>query len=305
MLARSGQPFDSSDWLFEIKYDGTRAILFAGKGILLQNRRLSDITYRYPEIAAMRDSIKAKDAVLDGEIVVFRGSKPDFQLLQTREHQQDPLRISLLSKRYPATYIAFDILRLDRKDLTKRPLIERKKALRKVLRESPNIIYSEFVRGKGGAFFAAVKKAGLEGVMAKRIDSRYEQGKRSESWLKIKAVKTQDCVVCGYTLGEGARAGYFGALLLGCYSKKGLTYVGRVGSGFDRAALKNIRTMMKHYETPRCPFAINPEPGLIITWLKPQLVCEVKYQQLTQDGKLRAPVFLRMRNDKEPKECVI
>lgn len=300
MLAHSADPFDSEDFLYEWKFDGTRCICFIGEKLKLQNRRLLDITHRYPELTLKQD-VNAKEAIIDGEIVVLRGGKPDFRALQTREHVGDRLRIELLSQTMPATLMAFDLLYLDGKSLIDLPLVERKAKLQEILTESPRVLFSRHVETHGKRYFEEIARLGLEGAMAKRRLSTYQIGKRSRDWLKLKATKTLDCVIVGYTPGEGWRSGYFGALALGAYREGKLEFLGRVGTGFGEELLKLLAPMLNARETPTGP--VDVEPPYEVRWVKPELVCEVKYLELTPDLKLRAPSFKRLRSDKPPEEC--
>jgi bifunctional non-homologous end joining protein LigD len=300
MLAYPAEPFDSDDFLFEWKFDGTRCICFVGEKLRLQNRRLMNITYRYPELQ-LQSYVNAKKAILDGEIVVLREGKPSFRDLQLREHVVDPLRIELLSRSLPATFIAFDILYLDGQPLVELPLIERKENLKRVVKESPRLILSRHVEGEGKRFFGEVVKLGLEGVMAKRKDSAYQIGRRSRDWLKIKSFKSIDCVIVGFTPGEGWREPYFGALLLGAYHGGRLRFLGKVGTGFDEALLRCLAPLLRKLLTEANP--VGEEPPYPARWVKPELVCEVKFLELTDDMKLRAPAFRRLREDKAPDEC--
>ncbi len=307
MLAETGEPFDDEDWIFEIKFDGTRAIAFVDRNsVKLQNRRLLDITHRYPELTLNKD-VKGR-VILDGEIVVLHNGKPDFERLQEREHAEGEAKIHLLSKEYPAVYIVFDVLEIDGKDVTNETLMERKRLLERTVKESERLLISEYVEARGKKFFREVQKLGLEGVMAKRKDSKYEIGKRSKNWLKIKNLKTIDCVVCGLTKGKGSRSEYFGSLVLGCYRKGKLVYVGRVGTGFDRRKMEMFMRVFERLRTRECPFPSKPsfESGIELAyWVRPEIVVEVEFLELTKDMKLRAPSLRRIRNDKEPGECVI
>ncbi len=302
MLAHKAEPFDSEDFIFEPKFDGTRAIAFVGKKTRLQNRRLLNITARYPELE-FSGQLKAREAVLDGEIVVLEGGKPSFRALQMREHTDKELRIEFLSKRMPATFMAFDLLYIDGKPLINRPLVERREKLREIVVEGPNLLLVEYAEEHGKRYFEEVVRHGLEGAMAKRKLSTYQIGKRSRDWLKLKNIKTMDCVILGYTLGEGWRRRYFGALVLGAYHLGKLVYVGRVGTGFDEESLKWLTDLLKSRETAEKP--IDLVKPYVIRWVRPELVCEVKFMELTPDLKLRAPSFKRIRTDKEPKECIL
>ena len=301
MLAQSAEPFDSEDFIFEPKWDGTRTLCFLSRGKLrFQNRRLLNTTHRYPELRLDRD-LNAEEAILDGEVVALRGGKPDFRALQTREHVDDELRIELLAQTSPLTYIVFDLLYLNGKPLVDSPLVERKQKLEEVVTEGPRILFSRHVETHGKRYFEEVLKFGLEGVMAKRKESTYQIGKRSRDWLKLKAIKTSDCLIIGYTLGEGWRGEYFGALALGAYREGKLEFVGKVGTGFDEGLLRSLTPLLKAREIPSKP--VEAQPPYEVHWIRPELVCEVKYLELTPDLKLRAPSFRRLRPDKSPEEC--
>ncbi|MCS7131432.1 MAG: non-homologous end-joining DNA ligase, partial [Hadesarchaea archaeon] len=241
--------------------------------------------------------------ILDGEIVVLRNGKPDFKLLQTREHVGDELRIELLSQTMPATFIAFDLLYLNGKPLVELPLEQRRVELEKIVTESSHILLSRYVEEHGRRFFEEAVRLGLEGAMAKRKQSTYQIGKRSRDWLKLKGIKTLDCVIVGFTPGEGWRKDYFGALALAAYRGDKLEYLGKVGTGFDEDLLKLISKLLKDRLTNVKP--VEAEPPYEVRWVKPELVCEVKYMELTHDFKLRAPSFKRLRFDKAPDECEV
>lgn len=302
MLAEASEPFDSRQHLFEIKWDGARCISFVNEKQVLQNRRLVDITKRYPEIKL---EIRAEQAVFDGEIVVMDKGLPKFHLLQEREHVEDAFRIRLLSERVPASYIVFDILYLDNKDITHLPLLERKKILAKTLIENEHVFLSDYILEKGKEYFREATGRGLEGVMAKDIESPYLIGKRSSYWLKIKKIGSIDAVICGITEGEGWREKYFGALVLGCYEKGELRYIGRVGTGFKEEDFLEIMRLLSGLEHT-CPFKEVPQmPVRVKHWFKPVAVCQVFYNEITSDKKLRAPSFGGLRIDKPAEDCVI
>lgn len=310
MLASLSEPFDSDNFLNEIKYDGTRIIAYIDtvkKQVRFLNRRMRFFQDNYPELKEIWKDVNAKQVVLDGEIVVFKKGKPDFYLLAEREHTEDKTRIELLSQINPATYVVFDILHLDNKDLIDKPLIDRKKILERIVKESPRLLLSTYVIGNGKKFFQQVKKRKLEGVVAKRLDSVYEIGKRSKNWLKIKSLKTLDCVICGMTVGTGWREKYFGALILGCYHQGKLRYVGRCGTGLDEKGYAELTKMLKKIKTDKCPFEEIPEfpSDIMPVWVKPQLVCEVKFMNLSKDKIMRAPAYVRLREDKIPEDCVL
>lgn len=294
MLAYSSDPFDSPKHIFEIKWDGTRCIMFIdGKDIRLQNRRLIDITYRYPEFLQAPNEIEVKNAILDGEIVIFHNGKTNFNKLQQREHIEDPLKIKLLSRSIPATYIVFDILYLNDKKYIQKPLIERKEILRKILNKPSSIMESRYINEKGIAYFNEVVGLGFEGIMAKSINSPYLIGKRSRYWLKIKPKSSRECFIVGYTLGKGERSNLLGSLVIATLERGKWIFRGKVGSGFDDKTLKEIFSMLKNLEIDKIPIP-NLGRQKDIIWVKPLIRCEVSFQEITEKGHFRAPVFKRL-----------
>lgn len=306
MLAKLGSEddLDRPGYIWEPKLDGTRAIVYRkGEKIKILNRRKKWIEHRYPEFSDVHRNILADPCILDCEIVVLdRNSRPDFQLLQLREQQEHPLRIELLSKMHPAIIFAFDVLQAGEEDMTSKPLRERKKKLSEIVRESERLklcIYTE----DGRRLWESVKSMGLEGVMGKRLESTYQQGKRSEDWIKVKTFKTMDCIILGYTPGEGERKDYFGALAIGAYDRGKLIFLGKVGTGFDEETIRYLTSELRKIEVSERP--VEEEPPYEVRWVKPEFVCEVRFLELTDDLKLRAPVFLRLRRDKSPEECIL
>jgi DNA ligase D-like protein (predicted ligase) len=301
MLAVAGQPFNSAEWIFEPKIDGTRCIANVSEDVMLQNRRLANITSRYPELAKALAQ-RASHCILDGEIAVFSNGRPDFSALSVREHQMEMLKIDYLSRAMPASFVVFDILNIKGKSIMELPLSERKKILRDELQEDELVVVSDFFCEKGVDYFDAALKMGIEGIMAKRLKSTYQPGARSSDWIKIKKNLKLDLVIGGYIPGKGNRERYFGGLLLGCYESGKLVYVGRVGSGFSE---KELQEIVQDFEPISwSPFA-NPPSTLEVKWLKPDRVVQVAAMEVTEQGHLRAPVFLRMRNDKEAQECTL
>lgn len=303
MLAQLGDKKDLNErgWIYEPKIDGTRGLAIKrGRLVRILNRRGRWIEWRYPEIVAELAQLK-HDFVLDGEICVLdKVGIPNFSLLQSREQTDNQLRIRLLAREYPATYYVFDILELDGKDLTSRTLKGRKRILERLLPELKhvkNIYWTE----DGRALWRIVRRKGLEGVMAKKVDSKYYPGKRSDVWLKIKNIKSADCVICGWT--EGRRR--FASLVLGQYANSHLIYVGCVGSGLTEREIDELFDKIKKLKTKSCPFEQVPSIGRVTHWVRPKLVVEVKYLQYSKGKRLRAPVFLRLRFDKEPKACIL
>lgn len=305
MLAKSSPPFDSDDHIFELKWDGTRCIAFVDRNnVGLQNRRLLDITYRYPEFQQLKKYLKVKSAVFDGEIIVLKEGIPNFEKLQQREHIEDVRRIEILSELIPATYVVFDLLYLNGKSIMHKPLAERRDLLRGLFPMSDNIIFSESY-SEGRKLFKIALKKGFEGIMAKEKTSPYLQGERSGYWLKIKKFSDIDTVVCGYLEGEGSRRNYFGSLILGVYDKGKLRHIGQVGTGLDEKMMKRVFNILNSMKTDISPFDTIPELKRRAFWCRPEMVIRVGYYEWTKDNKLRVPVFKGIRDDKEPEECII
>jgi len=308
MLAKTGEPFDSEDFVFEVKWDGLRTLVFLRDGkVELQNRNLRNVTSGFPELRTLKDSIKAKQAILDGEVVILgKDGTPDFGSLQNRFGVEDAKRVDALSKTIPVTYVAFDLLHLDGKDCITTPLLERKEKLKVILSEGPHLLFGDHVETHGIHFFKEVLNKGFEGALAKEKQSTYLPGNRGGSWIKLKGIQTQDCIVVGYTMGEGFRASTFGSLVVAAYGPDGkLRHMTNVGGGFNNKTLEELKHRLAKLErkTPVLSGRVDaPSP---VTWLKPQLVCEVKYMSMTHEGKLRFPRFSRIRNDKAPEECII
>jgi bifunctional non-homologous end joining protein LigD len=318
------KPFDNKEWVFEVKWDGVRAILFLHKtkGISkIVSRNGKTITHRYPEIIeAVKSSstiiINCKESIiLDGEIVVLnKEGRPDFQSHQRRMNVDSIKDIEKLSHKMPATYYLFDILYIDGRNLQSLSFLERQKNLSDVIvqtmknnNNNNKIRISDFVDERGIDIFQRIKSMDLEGIIAKNKYSKYIQGARSTNWLKIKNIKSQDCVVIGYTRGEGNRQRYFGSLLLAIYDiqEKELRFAGHTGSGFDFGQLNEIYSKFQQMKIERCPAKYisytNREP----VWIRPELVAEIKFSGWTKEKIMRSPIFLRFRDDKRPEECIM
>ena len=298
-------PFDSPQFTYEAKWDGVRTLAFVDGGeVRLQTRNLLDCTKQYPEAHAAAEALTGGyQAILDGEIVAFdEKGVPSFQRLQPRMHQRDDSAVSRLRKSVPVVYEVFDVLYLDGEDLTRQPLRDRRKRLEAALEPMGAIRLSDGFPGNGIALFKAVQEQGLEGIVAKRLDAPYVSG-RSAAWVKIKAYKTMDCVIGGWTAGQGGRQSTLGALIIGIYKDGKLVPVGHVGTGFDDRTLKELLTTLKEHQSPTSPFAVAPHVNQPATWCFPDLVCEVRYAEITRDGTLRHPAYLGLRSDIDPKEC--
>jgi bifunctional non-homologous end joining protein LigD len=308
MLATlAAQPFDDPEWAFEPKWDGIRAIASCDTATRLITRNGRDVTNGYPELQRIHDQLVALDAMLDGEIVAFADGIPSFQRLQQRMHVRDERQLAGLSKRIPVAYIAFDLLYLDGRDLTSRPYHERRSLLEETLVTSDVLQLSPRIEASGVALFEASANQGLEGVVAKKLTSRYEPGARSRSWLKVKVTFDADVVVVGWTEGEGNRAGTLGSLVAAVYDGGALRYVGNVGTGFDRASLAETHAALAGLGAAPPPFdesVLRARPDLRRAhWVPPVLVAKVEYRQVTAAGMLRAPSFQGLRDDKRPDEC--
>lgn len=303
MLAlAANDAFTDKDWIYEIKWDGFRAIAYVEQPFSLRSRNGKELKQNFPELQQITSL--ATDVVVDGEIVVMAEGAPDFQALLKRGQAVSVGEITRQSQRSPAIYIVFDILEKDGKPLVDLPLMERKAILKDSLKEGANVLLCDYIEEKGEAYFKLVLEKGLEGVVAKRKDSCYEEGMRTGSWLKIKKLKTADCIIFGYTCGENVRAETFGALVLGLYDEaQKPVYVGKVGTGFTQEMLRILVDKFEKITTEEAPF--RAESGDKVTWLKPRLVCEVAYQVVTKDGKLRMARFKRLRDDKPPEQCTL
>jgi len=281
MLAKASPPFDSPDWLFEIKWDGERVIAFVEKEkvIRLQNRHGHDITRLYPEIIGSH--VEANEAILDGEMIVFgEDRKPSFSKLAQRSHLENGLKIDLFSKLNPAVYIPFDLIRYNGTMIDRMPLIKRKDILSSMIaKESGSIVPSFYVERDGETFFNLIVGMGYEGIMAKKKDSYYLLGKRSDLWLKMKPWKSAICYVTGFTRGEGHR-NCLGALVIAQKEGDQLIDRGRVGSGIGG---KTLADLLASFQTLR--------EANGITWVDPTVQIEVRYFEQTESGHFRFPVF--------------
>ena len=299
--------FDDPEWGFEPKWDGIRAIALCDDETRLISRNEHDITVAYPELHALHDRVVALEAMLDGEIVAFADGAPTFQRLQQRMHLRDERQIQTMARQIPVVYIVFDLLYLDGRDLTGRPLEERHRILEETVVPTDRIQVSPMTEGDGVALYQASAEHGLEGIMAKRLASRYRPGARSRDWLKVKITFDADVVIVGWTEGEGSRAGTFGSLVMAVYDDSALRYVGNVGTGFDQRALDETLERLHALEATEAPFPADvlrsPADLRRTHWVTPSLVARVEHRQLTDAGRLRAPSFQGFRDDKDPDQC--
>ena len=295
------KPFAAPDWIFELKWDGIRALAdIRGDEVRFFSRAGRDVSAHYPELAILPERLRAGEALLDGEIVVLdEGGRADFGRLQSRMNRGKPSPGDLESA--PVVYYVFDVLEVDGYDLRSVALLERKKLLRELLDPEGPIRYSDHIAEKGPELFALAAEKGVEGVVGKQIDSPYVSG-RDANWVKIKVRRELDAAVCGFTEPGGGRE-HFGALLLGLYNGSEFEFVGGVGSGFDAAAGKRISTMLAEQIRKTCPFAEVPKIRQAATWVEPELVARVKFHEWTRETRLRQPVFLGLRDDIDAREC--
>jgi bifunctional non-homologous end joining protein LigD len=295
MLASSAaEPFDDPDWIFEIKLDGYRCIAEIESGnVSIYSRNNLSFNNRFPNIVRSLESIR-RDAVFDGEVAALDESgRSSFQLLQNHQRTGEGNIVLYL----------FDILYLDGKDLSRLPLLTRKEILRDLLPDLPNIRYSDHIAGSGKDFFDLAQKNSLEGIIAKRSSSQYQAGRRTRDWLKIKIRLQQEAVICGFTAPRGSRK-KFGSLVLGVYENNELVYIGLTGGGFDDAGLQEMYRLLEPLVQPHSPFKEKIKTDTPVKWVKPELVCEITFSEWTGERIMRQPIFLGMREDKDPRQVV-
>jgi len=309
MKARLAEkPSADGDWSYELKFDGIRLIAVkTGKKVSLLSRNKNELAGRFPEIVEAIGKLPARECVIDGEVVALDAEgRSSFQLLQARDMER---------RKSPVYFYAFDLLQLDGGSLIALPLKARKDVLEKLCADAGDPIrYSAEIGDDARALLEEVKRRGLEGIVAKQRNSVYEPGRRSGAWIKLKCVNEQEFVIGGYTPPEGSRK-YFGAILVGYYKENRLMFAGKVGTGFTANSLSALHKKFRAEERDDCPFedlpskqngkwvqAITPSMMRKLHWVNPVFVCEIKFAEWTRDGKLRAPVFLGLRDDKKPKE---
>jgi bifunctional non-homologous end joining protein LigD len=300
---------DQDSWALEMKWDGVRALAFVERGrVRLMSRTERDITATYPELAALGRATDHKQLLLDGEIVVFGADGwPSFEGLQPRMHVADAAAARLLAGHNPVTYLVFDLLQLDGRPLLDLAYRYRRALLDELALAGPNW---QTPPGFPGADFEAVRAVsaahGMEGVVAKRLDSRYQPGTRGGDWRKIKNHLSQEAVVAGYKPGQGNRAGLVGSLLIGVNDDSGLIYAGHVGTGFNAATLRMLSERLEPLRRPDSPFD-GPVPHMYArtaVWVEPRLVIDVAFDRWTKAGRMRAPVYKGLRDDKDPADVV-
>jgi bifunctional non-homologous end joining protein LigD len=320
MLAKMAPLPEGAEWAYEIKWDGVRALGYADRGKWrMTNRRGDQIADRYPELAPIAADLGKRRAVLDGEVVAFGAEgKPSFQLIQRRMGLTAPHSVGQRVIDTPVSLIVFDLLHLDGESTRELPYVERRELLEGLELEGPSWQTPRSHGGPGADLFEAARRQGLEGVVAKRLDSPYRPGKRSGEWIKARVWRRQEFVVGGWIQGEGSRSGRVGSLLVGYWDKRPqeakdsgepqrLIYAGGVGSGLKESDLDYLTTELKARERPASPFDEGGPSGArarAARWAEPELVCEVAWSEWTQQGTLRQPSFKGMRTDKDPRDVV-
>jgi bifunctional non-homologous end joining protein LigD len=304
MLAETGEtPFSDPEWIFELKYDGYRVLAEReGEDVRIRYRRGTDATSTYPDVARALRALPFGDLVLDGELVVLDDeSRPSFQRLQRRAQQRRSIDIQRATLELPATLYVFDLLAFEGFDVRPLPLVERKDLVQRLLPGAGPIRFLDHIPEQGEAFYAEVSRLRLEGLIAKRADAPYRAG-RSPHWLKLRAERTDDFVIVGFTEPQGSRTG-FGALHLAAYEGDELAYCGRAGSGFSDEQLTELRALLEadRRDSPPCSGPVPADRAHV--WVAPRHVAEVRYLTWTAEELLRQPVFLRLRDDKTPDEC--
>jgi bifunctional non-homologous end joining protein LigD len=310
MKAKLVETVRPGNWIYEIKFDGYRALaLRGGNETRILSRNEKDLGDKFPEVKDSIAALQVQDALIDGEIVALDAKgRSSFQLLQAFAMEQE---------RPPVVFYAFDLLWLNGKDLRNLPIEERKTKLEKLLKKAPGVIrYSISFTEQIEELLSRTREIGLEGLIGKRSGSRYEPGKRSGAWVKIKLHQEQEFVIGGYTEPEGTRK-YFGALLVGVYEGEGLKFCGRVGTGFSEKLLQKLFLQLNKIRIEKCPFVNLPDAGRSrwdqgltaaemrrCHWVKPAMICQIKFSEWTRDDRLRQPVFLGLREDKNAKEIV-
>ena len=308
MLATlSTLPRDDEHWAYEVKWDGVRAIAYCEVGSLrLESRRLREITSHYPELRALAAELGSRDAVLDGEVVAFDDEgKPSFERLQGRMNLASETAVRRRMGDRPVTYLVFDLLYLDGRSLVDLPYVERRERLEELGLDGAHWQTPSYHRGEGKALLELTKQRGLEGLVAKRLDSRYLPGRRTRAWLKVKNTRSQELVIGGWLPGQGRRAGTIGAILVGYHEDQGdgrrLRYAGRVGSGFTDEELDRLAGLLEPLRRSESPFE-GRQPPREAVFVDPRLVAEIAFREWTAARTLRAPVYKGLQPDADPEE---
>ncbi|MCU1499982.1 MAG: polymerase LigD, ligase domain protein [Acidimicrobiales bacterium] len=311
MKAASGSVPTDAGWAFEIKWDGMRVVARVADEVRLTSARGADVTVRYPELAGLVEHLGGHRAVLDGEVVAFDPSgRTDFGRLQPRMHTSDPAQVARLRSQIPISYVVFDLLELDGVPTVDLPYTDRRRLLVDLVEPDGAWMVPAHQVGDGLDLYEAATARGLEGIMAKRLDSTYRPGRRSSAWRKCKIRREQEVVVGGWSTGEGARSTTLGSLLVGVHDPtqagNPLRYAGGIGTGFDDATLRDLQARLAALVTDDCPFSPRPPAAVTRTahWVRPELVVQAAFGEWTGDGRLRHPSYVGLRSDKDPAAVV-
>ncbi len=296
LIGAEGEPFDSEDFLYELKLDGERCIAYLDKDrTILKNKRNVLMLPKVPELSEIHRNVNVR-CILDGELAVIKDGKPDFFEIQKRSMMSNPVKIDMAAKKYPACFTAFDILYYDDHQIMDLPLTERKELLQKAVQsENSRFAVSRYIEKNGISFYNLAKQQELEGIVAKRKDSKYYLDRRTKDWIKIKYLQDDDFVVLGYVPKENS----MNSIILGQYRANELIYKAHVTLGVGGEPFRKIQALDKI----ACPFSEIPKGNEDAVWVEPKLVCTVKYMMKTESGGLRQPVFKGLREDKAPEEC--
>jgi bifunctional non-homologous end joining protein LigD len=301
-------PSDERGWAFEIKWDGVRVLsAIESDRVRLRSSNGNDITARYPELQALAEALAEHAVVLDGEVVAFDDEgRPSFGRLQSRMHLANAREVRVRAETVPITYVVFDLLHLDGNNVMPLPYVDRRRLLTDLVPDDGCWTVPAHRESEGAALLDAVRSRGLEGIVAKKVDSPYLPGKRSSSWIKVKARLRQEFVVGGWQPGEKGRLGQLGSLLIGVYDGGVLRNCGKVGTGFTMRELARLGEILAPLELDTSPFDPPPPRPIerIAHWVRPELVAEVEFGEWTSEGILRHPAYLGLRDDKAPTDVV-
>lgn len=301
LIGAEGEAFDHENYIFELKLDGERCIAYLDKnGTELRNKRNVAMLPKVPELSQIHKCVKRK-CILDGELIVLIEGKPNFSSIQARSLMSNTFKIELAAKKTPASFVAYDILYLDGEQITNLPLMERKKLLRENIKmENERFAISRYTAGNGILLYEQTKLLDLEGIVAKKRDSRYYFEKRTRDWIKIKYLKDEDCIICGYIY----KNQYMASLVLGQYRENEMVYKGHVMIGISRDEFQDVQNIRQMNEPPFVQFPLHNGNEKAV-WIEPRLVCTVKYMEKTKNGGMRQTEFKCLRKDKLPEECTI
>jgi DNA ligase D-like protein (predicted ligase) len=302
MLATMAEPFDSAEFYYEIKWDGYRCLAFLDGETRLQSRNLKEISYLFPELSDIHRKFVKPGCILDGEVIALRNGKPSFLELQKRAQLKKAQHIQAMIQSIPVVYVVFDLLYLNYQPVFKNDLTTRRALLEQTITPENEIVLSGFIETKGISYFDSISQLGLEGVMAKKKDSSYLPGKRSKTWFKFKRKQLANFILCGYILNpENQRT--IRSLILGAYLSGKLIFLGLVGTGFTMTELEVIQQTLEKIRTEISPFTEKTIKLKDTVWVRPLIVCEIEYLELTDEGVLRHPSFKRFRPEIPPADC--